>query len=85
MKKFLSTLGLFTVLFYHSAAQTGAATRTEDTAKLAADTLGIDTIEQRIILIGDAGELLNGGHPVVDWVKKNVDMNDERNLVVYRR
>src|SRR5688572_14850030 len=77
MKKFLFSLALFTVPFLYASAQTDSTTRP------AADTLGIDTLEQRIILIGDAGELHNGGHPVVDWVRKNVDLNDERNLIVY--
>src|SRR5687768_15840306 len=85
MKKILFSLGLFTVLFFPAAAQTDSAARRQDTATLtaAADTLGIDSIEQRIVLIGDAGELHAGGHPVVDWVKEHVDLDDERNLIVY--
>jgi Omp85 superfamily domain/Calcineurin-like phosphoesterase len=42
-----------------------------------------DTILHRIYFIGDAGELYGNGHPVVDWLKKNVDWNDERNTAVY--
>jgi hypothetical protein len=43
----------------------------------------IDSISQRVFLIGDAGELINGAHPVVDWLKKNVDWNDTRNTAVF--
>ncbi|HTM91453.1 MAG TPA: hypothetical protein VL095_03475, partial [Flavisolibacter sp.] len=42
-----------------------------------------DTINQRIFLIGDAGEMNSATHPVVDWLKKNVDWNDERNSVIF--
>src|SRR5438067_4942525 len=43
-----------------------------------------DTITQRIFFIGDAGELaLNGTHPVIDWLKKNVDWNDTRNTAIF--
>lgn len=42
-----------------------------------------DTINQRIFLIGDAGDMNGATHPVVDWLKKNVDWNDERNNVIY--
>lgn len=43
-----------------------------------------DSITQRIYLIGDAGDLSNGeSHPVVDWLKKNVNWNDERNSAIY--
>ena len=42
-----------------------------------------DTINQRIFLIGDAGDMNSTSHPVVDWLKKNVDWNDERNSVIY--
>jgi hypothetical protein len=42
-----------------------------------------DSIQQRIFLIGDAGELVGNKHPVVDWLKANVDWNDTRNSAVY--
>ena len=42
-----------------------------------------DTINQRIFLIGDAGEMPGSTHPVIDWLKKNVDWNDERNSVLF--
>jgi hypothetical protein len=42
-----------------------------------------DTINQRIFLIGDAGDMNSATHPVIDWLKKNVDWNDERNNVIY--
>lgn len=38
----------------------------------------VDSISQRVFLIGDAGELIGDTHPVVDWLKKNVDWNDEK-------
>jgi hypothetical protein len=53
----------------HASAQTGST--------------GVDSVSQRIFLIGDAGELKAGAHPVVDWLKKNVDWNDERNMAIY--
>lgn len=43
----------------------------------------IDSLNQRIILIGDAGEMYGDQHPVVDWVRKNIDLNDEKNSVIY--
>ncbi len=41
-----------------------------------------DTIEARIVLIGDAGELTNGHHPVVDAVRRLIPM-DEKTTVLY--
>ena len=41
-----------------------------------------DTIQATIVLIGDAGELTNGKHPVVDAAKKTVKM-DEKTTVLY--
>ena len=70
MKPFLVFLLLLTFSNPHAFAQ--------------ADSTGTtDSISQRIFLVGDAGELKNGAHPVVDWLKKNVDWNDKRNLVLY--
>ena len=43
----------------------------------------VDTVTQRIFLIGDGGELINGRHPVTDWLQKNVNWNDERNAAVF--
>jgi hypothetical protein len=43
----------------------------------------VDSIRHRIFLLGDAGDLVNGVHPVIDWLKKNVDWNDERNIAIY--
>lgn len=50
-----------------------------------ADTLQVvpDTINQRVFLIGDAGDMNTPTHPVIDWLKKNVDWNDERNSVIF--
>ncbi|HEX2534255.1 MAG TPA: BamA/TamA family outer membrane protein [Chitinophagaceae bacterium] len=43
-----------------------------------------DSINQRVFLIGDAGDILaNGDHPVVNWLERHVDWNDPRNTVVY--
>jgi hypothetical protein len=42
-----------------------------------------DKLVQRIILVGDAGELKNGHHPVCDWLKAYVDWNDSSNVLVY--
>lgn len=62
---------LFVLFFYFfAAAQTDGSGTT-------------DSINQRIFLIGDAGELKNSSHPVIDWLKKNVDWNDERNMAIY--
>jgi len=43
----------------------------------------IDSVNQRIILIGDAGEMYGDSHPVIDWVRKNIDLDDEKNTIVY--
>jgi hypothetical protein len=42
-----------------------------------------DTINQRVFLIGDAGDMNTTTHPVIDWLKKNIDWNDERNAVIF--
>lgn len=41
-----------------------------------------DTIAQRIVLIGDAGQLTDGRHPVVDAVRKNIPL-DSKTLVLF--
>lgn len=41
-----------------------------------------DTIEARIVLIGDAGQLTNGHHPVVDAVRQLIPL-DEKTTVLY--
>ncbi len=40
-------------------------------------------VQQRIFLVGDAGELENGKHPVCDWLKANVNWNDTTNMLLY--
>lgn len=40
-----------------------------------------DTISQRIILIGDAGQLTNGRHPVVDAVRKNITLDNKTTVL----
>src|SRR5215211_6450142 len=42
-----------------------------------------DSINQRVFLVGDAGELYGNTHPVLDWLKKNVNWDDEKNTVVF--
>jgi hypothetical protein len=42
-----------------------------------------DKVVERIILVGDAGELKNGHHPVCDWLKEHVDWEDSSNVLVY--
>jgi hypothetical protein len=42
-----------------------------------------DTINQRIFLIGDAGDMNTTTHPVIEWLKKSVDWDDERNTVIF--
>ncbi len=40
-----------------------------------------DTIEARIVLIGDAGELSNGGHPVVNAVRRTIPLDKKTTIV----
>lgn len=40
-----------------------------------------DTIEARVVLIGDAGSFQNGRHPVVDAVKKNIILDSATTIV----
>src|ERR1700709_2735423 len=42
-----------------------------------------DRVVQRLFLVGDAGELKDGHHPVCDWLKLHVDWNDTSNVLVY--
>jgi len=42
-----------------------------------------DPVVQRMFLVGDAGELKDGLHPVCDWLKQHVDWNDTSNVLVY--
>src|SRR6267142_5712324 len=42
-----------------------------------------DPVIQRMFLVGDAGELKDGHHPVCDWLKQHVDWNDSSNVLVY--
>lgn len=43
----------------------------------------VDSINQNIFLVGDAGGLQGTQQPVVDWLKKHVNWNDEKNTVIY--
>src|SRR4051794_1834331 len=40
-----------------------------------------DTIQARIVLVGDAGSLQNGRHPVVSAVKKNIKLDSLTSIV----
>ncbi|MEI9809299.1 MAG: hypothetical protein WDO16_16325 [Bacteroidota bacterium] len=40
-------------------------------------------VAQRIFLVGDAGEMKDGKHPVCDWLKQHIDWNDPGNTLVY--
>ena len=40
-----------------------------------------DSIQARIILIGDAGQLTNGKHPVVNAVKKNIPLTEKTTII----
>ena len=40
-----------------------------------------DTIAQRIVLIGDAGQLTNGKHPVVDAVRKLIPLDKKTTIL----
>lgn len=42
-----------------------------------------DTIIQRLFLLGDAGQMEGNSIPVMEWLKKNVDWNDEKNVALF--
>src|ERR1700744_4990847 len=42
-----------------------------------------DPVVQRMFLVGDAGQLKDGGHPVCDWLKAHVNWDDSSNVLVY--
>src|ERR1700753_485428 len=44
---------------------------------------GGDPVVQRLVLVGDAGELKAGHHPVCDWLKMHVNWEDTSNVLVY--
>jgi len=67
-----------TVLFFFTLLFTQLVRAQVDTSQL-----NTDSINQRIFLIGDAGDMNTATHPVIDWLKKNVDWNDERNSVIF--
>lgn len=54
------------------------------TSKAQSDTLQAhsDTLSQRIVLIGDAGQLTDGRHPVTDAVKKYITL-DEKTTILF--
>jgi hypothetical protein len=42
-----------------------------------------DSINERIFLIGDAGELVGNKQPVVEWLSHHVDLNDPKTTFLY--
>ncbi len=42
-----------------------------------------DSLNQRIFLVGDAGELRGSTQPVIDWLTKNVDWDNDKNTIIY--
>lgn len=42
-----------------------------------------DSVQQRIILIGDAGEVHDGRNPTVDAVRKLIDLNNGKNTILF--
>lgn len=68
-------LGFVGLLLLHLSAHAQTDTTKKNTAVE-------DTIIQRIILIGDAGQLTNGKHPVVDAVRKYMKL-DKKTTVVF--
>lgn len=42
-----------------------------------------DSILQRLFLIGDAGVIKGKTHPVLDWLTRNVNWNDEKNVALF--
>jgi len=42
-----------------------------------------DRVIQRVFLVGDAGEIREGRHPVCDWLKEHIDWNDTSNVLLY--
>jgi hypothetical protein len=49
----------------------------------AASAQGPDPIVRRLYLVGDAGQLEDGHHPVCDWLKQHVNWDDSSNTLVY--
>lgn len=48
-----------------------------------AATAQTDTIIQRLFLLGDAGQIEGNTIPVMEWLKKNVNWNDEKNVALF--
>lgn len=48
-----------------------------------ASAQGPDPVIQRLYLVGDAGQLLDGHHPVCDYLKQHVNWDDSNNVLVY--
>lgn len=70
MKFFASIAFFFCILTSRSFSQDSTIVNSQD------------SIVNRIVLVGDAGELTNGKHPVADAIKKLIPM-DARTTIVY--
>ena len=42
-----------------------------------------DSINQRIFLIGDAGDMNTEAHPIIIWLKKHMNWDDDKNAVIF--
>jgi Calcineurin-like phosphoesterase len=69
-RKKIVLVGFLLLLNLFLKAQTDSIRKAQD-----------DTISQRIILIGDAGELTNGEHPVVDAVKRYIKLDNKTTIL----
>jgi hypothetical protein len=77
MKKIVTLISLFSICLIVNAQDTGIVSN--DTS----GRISNDTVRHRVFLIGDAGDLAGDGHPVIDWIKSNVNMDDPKNSVIY--
>src|SRR5215211_3468666 len=46
-------------------------------------TAQVDSIDQRIFLIGDAGEMMGNKQPIVQWINDHANMDDEKTTVLF--
>lgn len=72
-KKSIVLIGYLLFLHFYSIAQEN---------NLPGKKVLEDTIEQRIVLIGDAGELMEGNHPVVDAIRQYIKL-DKKTTIIY--
>jgi Omp85 superfamily domain/Calcineurin-like phosphoesterase len=72
MKKNIALIGCLLLLNFFLKAQQGIPSQKQAEA---------DTILQRIVLIGDAGQLTNGKHPVVDAVRDFITLDRKTTIL----